>query len=80
MEKGLKYPQSIQNGTKLPFIHLLAPKCPSHPPIGSKIPLSSTFWFKIDHLNIFLNTWRSTICYNLTYQCNLQINPIPTHY
>ena len=50
MEKGLKYPQSIGNGTKLPSIHLLAPKYPSHPPIGSKIPLSSTFWFKVDHL------------------------------
>lgn len=46
MEKGLKYLQNIRNRTKLPLIHLLAPKIPFPPtywiqnilhlPIGSK--------------------------------------------
>ena len=60
--KGLKYPQSIGYGIKLPSINLLAPKYPSHPPIGSKIPLSSSFGspfttylavLYLNYLNIF---------------------------
>lgn len=47
-EKGLKYPRSIGNGTKLPLIHLLAPKYPCHPPLG---PNLTTFLTNI-HLNL----------------------------
>ena len=38
MEKGLKYPQSIENSSQLPLIHLLALKYHPHLPAGSQIP------------------------------------------
>ena len=38
MGKGLKYPLTIENATKLPFIHLLVLKYPCCLPLGPILP------------------------------------------